>query len=197
MIEFYSQALAIISKWPGMGPLASQRMLEYFMQDVQTKKKLQDLESLINKFQQCPSCFLYTIKESSNCLNCELPLDNLIIVASFLDYFACQQHYFFKRLRFFCLNGYVSPQKEKTLLNTHTLSLLSLLKENTSTRVFFLFNQSLESRATYWLIEKNLGNTELLKNCSCLLKDKEFLYALAIDEKEEYVQSLQSLVNAS
>jgi recombinational DNA repair protein RecR len=193
MLDLYHQALALIGQWPGMGPLASQRMLEFFLRDVHTKKSLEKLERTLSSFYQCKECFLYIKNERSQCPNCTHKERNtLLVIASPLDYFACQQHNFFKNIRFFCLNGYVSPHQGKTIENTHLSRLFEVVDdEHQPCNIYLLFNQSLEARATSWLLQKKSISHFKIIDLSPLLMDKEFFYYLSVAEREHYVQALK------
>jgi recombinational DNA repair protein RecR len=199
MLELYNQAIRLIQEWPGLGPLASQRILEFFLQDATKRKNsLQQLDKLISRFNQCSLCFVYAQDIDKECANCSYSNTRpLMIITSPLDYFACHQHKFFRDYRFFCLNGYVSPHQGKTIKSTHLNVLLELLQKNTEQSVCFLFNQSLESRGTIWLLKKNINPRHKIYDASALLGDKEFLYSLSSQEREHYIISLNEFMTAS
>jgi recombinational DNA repair protein RecR len=195
MFDLYTQALTLLQRWPGIGPSASHRLLEFFLQDAQKNKTLHKLGNLMTIFKQCQKCHLYHAV-TSECTNClQSNTTTIMIITSPVDYFFCQQHHFFKKHRFFCLNGYVSPHQGKTLDNTNLNDIIDQLKYIPPQKLYLLFNQSLEARATTWLLRKNISEIHQIYECASLLREKEALHYLTSHDRDQYIESLSNLMN--
>jgi recombinational DNA repair protein RecR len=185
MHHIFEKHLDLLKKWPSLGPIASHRLLNFFLT---SKSTIQDFKKLLSFFEQystCSFCRAPLIQES--CCNC-LALDqcaHLLIVPHLMDYLLIEEYFFQKDCAFLLLDGYISPGDQRTAQSIG----LSRAVEHIHIRkapVYCLFNQSLEARGTQWVLKSALQNSIALKDCSDILGAKESLYVLSHKEMEAY-----------